>query len=144
MVILECHGSRMVVTPLDNLVGGDTGTRSPPASDRRRSGTGAIRWPTSIVPEEETQNGTSHFGHLLKDGSKAAEAFSKHGSLGFCERANHLHHHSACRRRRVNRLFEATEACLRFPDSLDIVSTSRGDRESRSSFQTTSTSSLRI
>ena len=85
------------------------------------------------MPKEETQNGTSHFGHLLKDGSKAAEAFSKHGSLGFCERANHLHHHSACRRRRVNRLFEATEACLRFLNSLHIVSRSR--RESRKPVQ---------
>ena len=41
-----------------------------------------------------------------------------HGSLEFCERANHLHHHSACWRCRVDRLCETAKTCLRFLNPL--------------------------
>ena len=67
-------------------------------------------------------------------------AFPQHGALELREGPHHLHHHPAGRSGRVDRLGQATESRLRLPSSCSmIVSTSRRERDSRFSFQTTTT-----
>jgi hypothetical protein len=70
-------------------------------------------------------------------------SLSLHGSLEFCKRSDHLHHHSPGWRRDVDRLCETAKASLRFLNPLHNREPSRRDRDSRSSFQTTRTSPLR-
>jgi hypothetical protein len=60
------------------------------------------------------------------------------------QRPNHLHHHASCRRRVVSMAsVRLRKPALASPKRSMMVSTSRSERESRSSFQTTRTSPLR-
>jgi hypothetical protein len=57
-------------------------------------------------------------------------SFSKHSSLELRERPNHLHHHSACWRRGVDRLCKVAEARLRLLNPLhDRQHISQGSRK---------------
>src|ERR1700736_6720849 len=54
---------------------------------------------------------------LARDLETRVGALLEHGALELRERADHLHHHPASRRRGVYRLGEAAKACFFFLDS---------------------------